>query len=437
MACRFLLAPRDSASAGLWQFNANLVKTEILRENAAMNLSRPSFEQQTFDVLIVGAGLAGLSLAVALRNSGLKLAMIEGRMPQPQTADHWDARVYAISPSNARFLDEIGIWRHFDHSKKLSRITPVHTMEIFGDRHGRLDFSADESGASELAWILESSLMQNELWETVRRQGNLELFCPAKPRSLDLTSPETPARLTLDDGRILSARLVVAADGADSWTRQAAGIEVQFRPYEQKGVVANFICQHPHRQTAFQWFRRDGVLAWLPLPEQRISMVWSTSFKHADELLSLPPEIFCQRVAQAGQQRLGTLELLTRPAAFPLRLMRPPHTIAPRLALIGDAAHTIHPLSGHGINLGFKDAQVLAGVLQDKPAQVDCGDMRLLRRYERARREEVVALQSATHALQRLFLPDASPLAWLRNTGLNLTNALPQLKAGLVHYALG
>lgn len=402
-----------------------------------MNLnSAPS--AKTFDLLIVGGGLAGLSLAVALRNSGLSLAMVEGRVPQGARApEEWDARVYAVSPSNARFLDEIGIWRHFDFSPAKTRIAPVQAMEIFGDGDGRLGFSAYDSGVSELAWIIESSLMQRELWETARRQGNLTLFCPARPQSLDFSGPEGVAQLTLEGGHCLAARLLVAADGADSWTRLAAGIEVQFKPYEQKGVVASFFCEQPHHFTAFQWFRRDGVLAWLPLAGQRMSMVWSTSFKHADELLSLSPEAFCQRVEAAGQHRLGGLSLLTPPAAFPLRLMRPPRTIAPRLALIGDAAHAIHPLSGHGINLGFKDAQVLARLLLEKPSHVDCGDWRLLRSYERARREEVIALQSATHFLQRLFLPDVSSLARLRNTGLNLTNALPLLKAGLVHYALG
>ena len=401
-----------------------------LRDNGRMN----SAAQQNFDIVIVGGGLAGLSLAVALRTSRLSIAVVEGRAPQPPQGD-WDARIYAISPANQRFLEEIGIWRHFDLTSGLTRITPVHAMEIFGDTDGRLDFSAYDSGVGELAWIIESALMQGELWETVKRQGNVTLLCPARPQTLDMQADA--GRLTLDDGRTLSARLIVAADGADSWTRQAAGIEVAFKPYEQMGVVANLACERPHRNAAFQWFRRDGVLAWLPLPENRISIVWSTSDKHARELLSLPAEEFCQRVAEAGLQRLGEFTQITAPAAFPLRLMRAPHTVAPRLALIGDAAHTIHPLSGHGINLGFQDAQALAAVLAGKPQYVDCGDARLLRGYERARIEEVVALQSATHSLQRLFLPDAPPLAWLRNTGLNLTNALPVLKSTLVRYALG
>jgi 2-octaprenylphenol hydroxylase len=389
--------------------------------------------EQRFDVIIVGGGLAGLALAVALRNSGLTLALVEGRLPQAPTG--WDNRVYAISPGNARFLDDIGIWRHFDLTGPASRIAPVETMSICGDGNGHLEFSAFDAGVGELAWIAESSLLQHELWETARRQGNLELFCPARPQMLDLAAPAA-AQLTLDDGRVLSARLIVAADGADSWTRRAAGIEVEFHPYQQMGVVANLECTQAHHQTAFQWFRRDGVLAWLPLPGRRISMVWSTPERHATELLGLPADLLCQRVAQAGSEQLGELSLLTPAAAFPLRLMRAPRTVAARLALIGDAAHTIHPLSGHGINLGFKDAQALANLLRDRPAHVDCGDLRLLRAYERARAEEVLALQSVTHALHQLFQPDLSALSWLRNAGLNLTQSLPVIKGGLMRYAL-
>jgi ubiquinone biosynthesis UbiH/UbiF/VisC/COQ6 family hydroxylase len=242
--------------------------------------------------------------------------------------------------------------------------------------------------------------------------------------------------LSLEDGRSLSARLIVAADGAESWTRSAAGVAVRFDPYDQLGVVANFATELPHRGTAFQWFRTDGVLAWLPLPGNRISMVWSAPEDHGRKLLALDHAELSARVAEAGNRRLGALELITPPAGFPLRLMRAPNTVAPRLALVGDAAHTIHPLSGHGINLGFQDAQVLATILCDKPGPVDCGDLALLRRYERARKEEVVTLQTVTDTLHDLFRPATGPLVRIRNFGLNLTNALPVVKDLLVRYAL-
>ena len=313
----------------------------------------------SFDVLIVGGGLAGLSLACALRDTRLKIALVESRAPTPSVG--WDSRVYALSPANATFLQEIGVWKHLD----ATRIAPIHAMDVAGDAGGRLEFSAYESGISELGWILESSLMACEMWENVKRQSNLSLFCPARPEALEIN--ETAATLTLDDGQKLSARLLVGADGRDSWVREAAGLKAINTPYGELGVVANFSCEKPHRGIARQWFRDDGVLAWLPLaggPEaHRFSMVWSTPDAHAETLLALSPEALCERVAAAGKHTLGALALLTPAAAFPLRLMRVPKTIAPRLALIGDAAHGIHPLSGHGINLGYQDARTLAGLL--------------------------------------------------------------------------
>ena len=380
------------------------------------------------DVLIIGGGLAGLSLAVALRKTRLSVAVVEGRAPT--RAAGWDSRIYAVSPANAAFLASIGVWPHID----AARLTAVDAMEIHGDAGGRIDFSAYDAGADALAWIVESSAMQYELWESAKRQANLALLCPAQPETLAFD--DKAATLTLADGRTIEAQLVVAADGAESWTRAAAGIEVNFHAYGQLGVVANFSCEQSHRGTAFQWFRDDGVLAWLPLPDNMMSMVWSTPETNAIELQALADDALCTRVAKAGQYSLGTLSLVTPAIGFPLRLMRAPSSIAPRLALIGDAAHTIHPLSGHGINLGFQDARVLAELLAGKPDYIDCGDHALLRRYERTRKEEVVALQTATHGLHKLFSPALRPLSVLRNAGLNVTNSLPLIKDVLVRYAI-
>jgi ubiquinone biosynthesis UbiH/UbiF/VisC/COQ6 family hydroxylase len=383
-----------------------------------------------YDLIIVGGGLAGLALAVALRRSRLHVAVVESRPPQPRPTG-WDARIYAVSPANARFLDEIGIWQHLD----AARMEPVRKMAVRGDAGGELAFSAYDSGVGELAWIVESSLLQAELRESARRQGNVDLVCPATPVRLDIG--DRAAALELDDGRTLSAKLIVAADGADSWTRAAAGIAVDFRPYEQMGVVANFAVARSHHGVAFQWFRADGVLAWLPLPGNLISIVWSTPTAHAQELLALAPDEFCARVAAAGEHALGGLEPVTPPAGFPLRLMRAPHTVGHRLALIGDAAHTIHPLSGHGINLGFQDARSLAATLSACPPHIDCGDRQWLRRHERARSEEVVALQSVTHGLQQLFSAPRLPFGPLRNFGMNFVDRLPVVKDALVRYAMG
>ncbi|MDR3323792.1 MAG: UbiH/UbiF family hydroxylase [Zoogloeaceae bacterium] len=386
---------------------------------------------RSFDLIILGGGLAGASLAAALRESRLSIALVESQPPTRPAG--WDSRIYAISPANARFLQGIGVWEHLNSE----RITPITAMHVFGDLGAPLDFSAQAAGVKELAWVMESSLMADELWEGIKRQPNLTRFCPAQPAALEMR-PEA-AILTLAEGTQLSARLLVGADGRDSWARQQAGLKAVTTPYGEKGVVANFETERPHQGIAWQWFRDDGVLAYLPLPGQRISIVWSTPDAHADELCALSPADLAAQVAQAGQQVLGTLTPITPAAAFALRLITVPQIIAHRLALVGDAGHGIHPLSGHGINLGFQDARTLAEQLAAAPPWQDIGAENFLRRYQRARKEETWLMQHTTDTLRRLFRANpALPLLPLfRNLGLSLANQAKPLKTLLARYALG
>jgi ubiquinone biosynthesis UbiH/UbiF/VisC/COQ6 family hydroxylase len=381
------------------------------------------------DVIIIGGGLVGASLAAALKASGLSLGLIESQPADTRTAG-WDSRIYAISPGNAAFLADCGAWQHLD----MSRVQPVAAMRVFGDEGAELEFSAYQIGAAELNFILENRLLQQALWQDLQQQDNLTLFHPARCTSLVWHAEY--AELTLADGRSLRAKLVVGADGRDSWVRQQAGIGAAPTLYQQHGVVANFSVEQPHRGTAFQWFQPDGILALLPLPQQLVSMVWSVSPEKSAALLALPPEELCVQVAAASQHTLGELKLVTPPAAFPLRILNLPHIIAPRLALVGDAAHNVHPLAGQGVNLGFRDARELARVLLDRGAQNDCGDAHLLRRYERARREDIVSMQLTTDALKHLFNNTNPLLRSLRNAGLSLTNQLTPLKKMLARHAL-
>ncbi len=384
-----------------------------------------------FDIIIVGAGLVGASFALAMKDSGLKLALVESVAPVAP-APEWTSRVFAISPGSIEFLSESGAWQQFD----AARIAPVLGMHIYGDDgKAKLDFDAHQSGLAELAVIAETRHMQYGLWQALQRQENLELFCPARCASLRLH--EEVAVLRLEDGRELRAPLIVGADGRESWVRSQAGMDAEPAPYRQLGVIANFEAELPHGDAAWEWFRGDGVLAFLPMPGKRISIVWTVFEERAAELMALSPDEFCRQVQEASHSALGELKLLSKPAAFPLRLLHLEHLVKSRVALIGDAAHNVHPLAGQGVNLGFQDARELAKVLKDRGPQPDCGDYFLLRRYERARKADILAMQMVTDGLQKLFNNRNPALKLARNLGLSLAGSLPWLKNGLVQHAVG
>lgn len=388
--------------------------------------------QTDFDVIVVGGGLVGAAFALSIQGSGLRLALVEaGPVPTlPQDAS-WDSRVYAISPGNAAFLEGLGAWAALDHA----RTAPIEAMRIWGDDGvAALDFSAYEAGVETLGYILESRLMLAGLWQ--RLQVAPGLTCLTESRCAAMQLHDEAATLTLQDGRVLTARLIVGADGAGSWVRQQAGLRVTTSDYRQSGVVANFIATRPHANIARQWFREDGILAWLPLPGQRISMVWSTPPANAERLLVLSPEALSQEVAAAGGGLLGDFQLLTPAAAFPLRLQNAESMVTPRLALMGDAAHLVHPLAGQGVNLGFHDAECLARVLRERGAASDVGDYTLLRRYARARQMDIKAMQGMTDGLHTLFSSALPGVGALRNWGMQFTNRQQWLKRRLMVHAM-
>ena len=389
-------------------------------------------DSSEFDLTIVGGGLVGLSLARALARSGLRLALVErSHLSVGTETEAWDARIYAISPASESFLRELGGWPAAAH-----RLTPVTQMRIYGDQPGsELAFSAYDAHVPRLATIVENAALTAGLLGTLRGQPDLTLFSPA--RCAEVVWEADHATLQLDGGATLRSRLLVAADGADSWLRGRARLAARETEYGQTAVVANFATAQPHRGVAFQWFKPDGVLALLPLPGNRASMVWSVRKEVADDLLTFAPDALCVAVEAACGGALGRLTLITAPAGFALRLIRVPRLIGPRLALVGDAAHNLHPLAGQGVNLGFQDARELSAVLAARGHETDGGSRALLRRYERARREDIVAMTAVTHGLQRLFNNSAAPLTWLRNLGLNLTDHVLPLKALLVKHALG
>ncbi|HRB28804.1 MAG: UbiH/UbiF family hydroxylase [Nitrosomonas sp.] len=385
-----------------------------------------------FDIVVVGGGLVGLCLAVALKESDFKIALIEPHAPTSIPQDlSWDSRVYAISPGSADFLTQLGVWQLIANE----RITPVYDMAVFGDDHcAQIDFSAYEIGLPQLAYIVENRQLQNSAWNTLKTANeNMHIFSQ-KCTSIEFLNSHVI--LQLENSNQLETALIVGADGINSWVRNQTDIRASKKSYQQIGVVANFETELSHRHIARQWFRRDGILAFLPLPEKRVSIVWSTSEQHAHQLCHLTPEELCHQVQEASFNQLGKMKLITPPVGFPLNSLHVEPLVKPRLVLIGDAAHGIHPLAGQGVNLGLRDTRELARVLNSQAAQSDCGDYMMLRRYEITRKEDIVALEWVTDGLQKLFNNPNPTIARLRNLGLEITNRLPLIKNHLMQHAL-
>jgi 2-octaprenylphenol hydroxylase len=383
-----------------------------------------------FDVVVVGGGIVGTAFALGLHSAHARVALIEEG--PPVTVDSsWDSRIYTISPGNADWLAALGVW----DAIPAERVCRVESMLIYGDeRPGYLEFGAYDAGLRELAYVLESRQLQHALRGELERAAHVTL--KQGRRCVDVSWQCDQARIGLDDGTAVTGRLVVAADGADSWIRSRAGIRVSANDYHQLGVVANFTAERSHDDIAFQWFRRDGVLALLPLPGRCVSMVWSAPQERARELLAMTPQNLCEEVAQASEFRLGALTLLTGPLAFPLKRQRAQRLVEPRVALIGDAAHNVHPLAGQGVNLGLRDARELAIVLARRGANDDCGNYNLLRRYERARKEDILSLELTTDGLEKLFRGERVWVTRLRNVGLAFVNSQPILKNALIRRAI-
>ncbi len=390
-------------------------------------------DKQHYDVIVVGAGLVGMSCALALSQKGMSVGLLETK-PQPDlikskpAEDTWDSRIYAISPANADWMASMGVWQRLD----TNRVCPIAQMQIFGDAASHLEFDATEANVENLGFIIESNHLEAALMSALV-DSSVNLMIGVAPTAAIFTPQQAEIQLA---GQQLTAELLVAADGANSWLRNQAGIAVTTHDYHQQGVVANFEIETPHHHVAYQWFGHDGVLAFLPLPGNRMSMVWSVDEESATELLELKAESLSDKVEQRGDMKLGRLKVLTEARAFPLKQQTADMLVQPRLALVGDAAHTVHPLAGQGVNLGFRDVIALVDTLQNRNQQQRYGDLMLLRRYERSRKTDIMAMQSVTRGLSELFLNTHQIVKNIRNWGLNLTNQQAKIKKHLMQQAI-
>jgi 2-octaprenylphenol hydroxylase len=394
------------------------------------------------DVIIVGAGMVGSALALALQNSGLQIMLLDGGPLSVKPFDQaaaFEPRVSALSAASQRILERLQVWPGI----VARRASPYGEMRVWdGSGTGQVHFSAASVHAEVLGHIVENRVVQDALLDALY---DVDLGILPSARLEQLRRSGDDWLLTLTDGRQLRAPLLIAADGANSAVRRLAGCATREWDYLHHAIVTSVRCAKPHQQTAWQRFTDDGPLAFLPLAgrgaddaEQWCSIVWSVTPAEAERLMALDDAAFRYALGKAFEWRLGEVLEADPRHSIPLRQRHAKRYVEPGLALIGDAAHTIHPLAGQGVNLGFLDAAVLAEVLLhalergENPA-----DIRVLSRYERRRMPHNLAMMAAMEGFERLFQADPLPLRWLRNSGLNLVDGLNEGKALLVRQALG
>ena len=380
------------------------------------------------DVAIVGAGLVGLAAAVAMHQAGFSVVLVDSRNPtDTDFADEsWDARIYAISPKNAQWLNDLGVWPLMNQS----RIGQMQSMEIFGEANSLkadqtpITLSAHDVNADSLGYLVESKSLMQAMLKQIDALGIQTRFdspCEA------VSNTQDKAVLKLLHQQSIESTLLLAADGSHSWVRQQLNMPMQQKSYEQTAIVANFTAEKPHGNIARQWFAQDAeshlnILAWLPLPDNTISIVWSVSTNYADELLRLSDDEFTNTVKSAGDSVLGDFKLLSPAMRFPLSLQKTSTLAQNSVVLVGDSAHQVHPMAGQGVNLGFRDVVDLLDTLKTKNQFQLLNDSHLLKQYTRKRKVDILNMVLLTDSLYHLFRSQNTVIKAVRNLGLSATN---------------
>lgn len=408
--------------------------------------------QIDYDTIVVGGGLVGASTALALAAGGMRVAVLDSQdlrrhandMPQ---AGHFDPRVSAITPASQAFLERLGVWRGIEQ-RRLAPYTDMHVWEADGT--GAIHFAAYDIHATELGHIVENGVLLSALYSVLAETPGIEILAPVRLQSLQCATGQhqtdaVQVNISLEDGRVLHTALLVAADGANSKVRELAGFSTREWDYEHQAIVTTVRTALPHQATAIQRFMDSGVLAFLPLNEGEegadghyCSIVWSVQPEHAERLMAMDDKAFSQALEQAIEGRLGCIESVDKRFSFPLRQRHAREYVRAGIALVGDAAHTIHPLAGQGVNLGFQDADALATVvLRARERKLSPGALHVLQRYQRQRVGHNLGMMWVMEGFRHLFADRALPLRWLRNAGMSGLDGLPVLKNRLMRAAMG
>lgn len=389
----------------------------------------------SYDVVVCGAGIAGMAAALQLAKNQIKVAILAPQIqPRHNLGEQYHPRIYAISLGSQNFLESLGVWQMMPAERR----NPVRQMEVHGDLDGVIVLDAQESQMLELAYIVESGEIENALYNALKVYGVPWIDDTFK------SFEQWQGQIECGSGQIIKAKLLIGADGARSTVRQACSIRHDFKAYGDTGLVAQLNVEKPHLDTAVQWFGDFGVLAFLPLPDtqdgHQVSMVWSAPQHLAAKYQAMSPEELAERLPPAlqaiAQRRLGELSLRSPMFGFPLTF-ESSGMIGPSVALVGDAAHRVHPLAGQGLNLGLGDVETLCKILIERESVRDINDLRLLQRYRNQRAEAIFNMRFATDGLYRLFAIRSPMVAMARNAGLKVVDKMPFLKKYFVRSAAG
>ncbi len=388
----------------------------------------------TIDIIVIGGGLTGGVLTLLLRRAGFRVAVVETREPVTAVDEQPDPRALAVTPASRCILEHAGAWAALPPTRT-GTFHGIHVCDAGGD--GEIRFSDSDVNEAALGYIIEAGVMQYAIDTALAADSGIDWYRPATPAALHLEADK--AVVELEDGRRLMARLAVGADGQQSPSRGLAGIGYPRVPYDQKAVAGVVTTELPHEAIARQRFLADGPLAFLPMAgDHQCGIVWSTSPARADALLAMDEATFAASLAAAFDHQLGGVTQVGRRGAFPLFKAQAERYIRGRFALVGDAAHSVHPLAGQGANMGWLDTACLAEILTEAAtAGRGPGGQRDLRRYERWRRSDNRLMQLTLDGLHHLFLRGEWPVRQLRNRGLTLTHYSGPLKNFLMRYAMG
>lgn len=385
-----------------------------------------------FDVVIVGAGMVGLTLAALLAKQSKVLAVVDHRIPPPdfEPGQRYDARVTAISPGSKAIFEHVNAWPAIQSK----RISPFQAMFVWdSEGEAKISFVCSDVNYSNIGYIVENTVIRSSLHEVLLGQEEVHWKTPMTVEKVLLR--DDCIETTLNDGQVLQAKLLIGADGCRSDVRKLAGIPYSERRYRQHGIIARVQTEYPHQATAWQWFLNTGPLAFLPLCNNECSIVWSANDEYASKLMKCSDHEFGHALTEASNSNLGKVSLRSERTSFPLISGQAETMLRPRIALAGDAAHALHPLAGQGANLGFTDAAVLADVLAN--TRRDIGSYRILRKYERARAGETRIMQYTMDVFVMAFGSSSRPVITARNFALNTADRIQPMKRFFMRRAMG